>query len=452
MSAQYGFGLKAQRVGRPHSKLRAYITATLTERHEGKVKSQKSKVEADHCLPFSLHRSSNLPLPEMRTMELRESISNQTDVALNIAKHLFSKETQDNLVFSPLSLHVVLSIIAAGSEGPTLDQLLSFLRSKSTGHLNSLASHLVAVILSDGSPTGGPRLRFANGVWVEQSLSLKPSFKHLLHTDYKSVMASLDFHTKAIEVTNEVNSWAEKETNGLIKEVLPPGSVNSLTRLIFANALYFEGEWNEKFNASITKDHDFHLRNGNSVKVPFMISKKKQFISVFDGFKVLGLPYKQGEDKRQFSMYLFLPDAKDGLSSLVEKVSYEPEFLERKLPCRKVEVGDFRIPRFKISFGFEASNVLKELGLVLPFSDGNLTAMVDSPISQNMRVSNIFHKSFIEVNEEGTEAAAASAVTIELMCFMPKLDFVADHPFLFLVREDISGTILFVGQVLNPLT
>ncbi|KAK7310876.1 hypothetical protein RJT34_08650 [Clitoria ternatea] len=386
------------------------------------------------------------------TMDLRESISNQTDVALTIAKHLFTKEASgNNLVFSPLSVHVVLSIIAAASKGPTRDQLLSFLRSKSTDHLNSFASQLVAVVLSDGAPAGGPRLSFADGVWVEQSLSLQSSFKQLVETNYKATLASVDFQTKAVEVTNEVNSWAEKETSGLIKELLPAGSLDSSTRLIFANALYFKGEWNEKFDASTTKDYDFYLLNGSPVKVPFMTSKKKQFIKVFDGFKVLGLPYKQGEDKRQFTMYFFLPGAKDGLSALAEKVASESGFLEHNLPGQKVEVGDFRIPRFKISFGFEASNALKELGVVLPFEGGDLTEMVDSPVSQNLFVSDIFHKSFIEVNEEGTEAAAASAAIIRLRCASMPIDFVADHPFLFLIREDRTGTVLFIGQVLNPL-
>ena len=257
---------------------------------------------------------------------------------------------------------------------------------------------------------------------------------------------------KAVEVTNEVNSWAEKETNGLVKDLLPPGSVDNSTRLIFANALYFKGAWNEKFDASITKDYDFHLLNGSSVKVPFMTSKKKQFIMAFDSFKVLGLPYKQGEDKRQFTMYFFLPETKDGLLALAEKLASESGFLERKLPNQKVEVGDFRIPRFKISFGFEVSNVLKELGVVLPFSVGGLTEMVDSPVGQNLCVSNIFHKSFIEVNEEGTEAAAATSATIRLRSAMlpTKIDFVADHPFLFLIREDLTGTVLFIGQVLDP--
>ncbi|KAJ1397428.1 Serpin, conserved site [Sesbania bispinosa] len=391
-------------------------------------------------------------------MDLRESVRNQTNVSLSIAKHLFSKESQDinkNIVFSPLSLHLVLSIIAAGSEGPTLHQLLSFLRSKSADHLNSFVSQLVSVVLSDAAPAGGPRISFADGVWVDQSLSLLPSFKQLLDTDYKATLASVDFQTKAVEVTNEVNSWAEKETNGLIKELLPPGSVNSLTKLIFANALYFKGAWNEKFDASKTKDNDFHLLNGSSVRVPFMSSKKKQFIRAFDGFKVLGLPYKQGEDKRRFSMYIFLPDAKDGLPALVEQVASESGFLERSLPYQKVEVGDFRIPRFNISFGIETSDVLKELGLVLPFSvHGNLTKMVDSLEGQNLYVQYIFHKSFIEVNEEGTEAAAATAAVMLYGCSMripTHIDFVADHPFLFVIRDDLTGIVLFIGQVLNPL-
>jgi serpin B len=389
-------------------------------------------------------------------MDLKESIRNQTDVSLSLAKHVSLSESKDsNLVFSPLSIHVILGLIAAGSKGQTQTQLLSFLNSKSTDDLNSLSSQLVSLVFADGGPSGGPGLSFANGVWVDQSLSLKPSFKQVVDTVYKAASSHVDFQTKAVEVTNEVNKWAEKETNGLIKEVLPSGSVDASTRLIFANALYFKGAWTEKFDASKTKDQDFHLLNGSSVQVPFMTSKKKQLVSAFDGFKVLGLLYKQGEDKRRFSMYFVLPNAKDGLSTLVEKVSSESGFLDRHLPYQQVEVGEFRIPKFKISFGFEASKVLKGLGLVLPFSGGEgLTEMVDdSTVGRNLYVSSIFHKSFIEVNEEGTEAAAASAGVVKLrgLSMTEKIDFVADHPFLFVIREDMTGVVLFIGQVLNPL-
>ncbi|XP_038704490.1 serpin-ZX-like isoform X2 [Tripterygium wilfordii] len=267
-------------------------------------------------------------------------------------------------------------------------------------------------------------------------------------------MLSLMLYVQAVEVTQEVNSWADKETNGLIKEVLPSGSVDSTTRLIFANALYFKGTWNDKFDTSATKDYDFHLLNGSSVQVPFMTSKKKQFVRAFDGFKVLGLPYLQGQDKRRFSMYIFLPDARDGLPALVEKVGSEAGFLDNHLPHQRNEVGDFRIPRYKVSFGFEASDLLKGLGLVSPFSgDADLTEMVDSSVGQNLYVSSIYHKSFIEVNEEGTEAAAATAAVVALrsMRFPSKIDFVADHPFLFLIREDITGVVMFIGHLLNPL-
>uniref|UniRef100_A0A803MRI3 Serpin domain-containing protein n=1 Tax=Chenopodium quinoa TaxID=63459 RepID=A0A803MRI3_CHEQI len=373
-------------------------------------------------------------------MDLRQSITDQTDVSLSLTSHVSSIEaTNTNLVLSPLSLHVVLSLIAAGSSGSTRDQVLSYLKSKSSDDLNKLSSELVSLVFADGSAAGGPKLSFANGVWVDQTLPLKPTFKQIVDD--------------AVEVASDVNSWAEKQTSGLIKELLPPGSVDNTTRLIFANSVYFKGAWNEKFDVSKTKEDDFHLLSGSSVKVPFMTSKKKQLIRAFDGFKVLSLPYKQGEDKRQFSMYIFLPDVKDGLSALMQKVSSQSGFLNEHLPFEKVEVGDFRLPRFKISFGFEASKVLKGLGVELPFTGGGLTEMVDSPVAKNLYVSSIFQKSFIEVNEEGTEAAAASAAVIAFRSLRipSKLDFVADHPFMFLIREDMTGVVLFSGHTKNPL-
>ncbi|KAF7139550.1 hypothetical protein RHSIM_Rhsim07G0232400 [Rhododendron simsii] len=388
-------------------------------------------------------------------MDLKQLIRNQTDVSLSFAKRVSQSESKDsNLVFSPPLIHLVLCLIADGSKGPTQSQVLSLLNSESTDDLNSLTSQLVSLVFVDGGPTGGPTLSYANGVWVDQSLSLKPSFKKVVNTVYKAALNHVDFSTQAVEVANEVNKWAEKETNGLIKEVLPSSSVDALTRLIFANALYFKGAWIEKFDASKTQQQEFHLLNGSSVQVPFMTSEEEQFVSAFDSFKVSRLPYKQGEDKRRFSMYFFLPNAKSGLSALMEKVSSESGFLDRHLPCRMVELGRFLIPKFKFSFGFEASEVLKGLGLVLPFSLGEagLTEMVESTtVGRDLYVSSIFHKACIEVNEEGTEAAAASACVMKAFCYVEPIDFVADHPFLFVIREDMTGAVLFIGQVLNPL-
>ncbi|XP_058223286.1 serpin-ZX-like [Rhododendron vialii] len=146
-----------------------------------------------------------------------------------------------------------------------------------------------------------------------------------------------------------------------------------------------------------------------------MTSKNDQFVSEFNSFKVLKLPYKHGEDERRFSMYFFLPNANDGLSALMEKVSSESGFLEDHLPCERVEVGKFRIPKFKLSFGFEASEVLKGLGLVLPFSPGEagLTEMVESTtVGRDLYVSSIFHKAFIEILVSIADSECQTLVSI----------------------------------------
>ncbi|XP_074279272.1 serpin-ZX-like [Silene latifolia] len=389
-------------------------------------------------------------MEEVVDMDFRQLITNQTYVSLKIAHHVATSESPPkNSILSPLSLHVILGLIAAGSSGSTRNEILLVLGPNS----NKLSSGLVPHVFADASSAGGPKLCFANGVWVDQSLPFKPGFKRVVEDLYKAVSSQVDFLNNADEVASEVNSWAEKHTNGLIKGLLPSGSVNYMTRLIFANALYFKGAWNEKFDPSKTKEDDFHLLDGSSVKVPYMTSKKNQFIRTCDGFKVLSLPYKRGEDRRLFSMYFLLPDEKDGMLALSEKVASKPGFLNEHLPNEKVEVGDFRLPRFKISFGFEASKVLKCLGINSAFSGGGLTEMVDSPEAKKLVVSSIFHKSFIEVNEEGTEAAAASGVTMMLLCLREEkvVDFVADHPFMYLIREDTTGVVLFVGHVVNPL-
>lgn len=224
--------------------------------------------------------------------------------------------------------------------------------------------------------------------------------------------------------------------------------------LVLANAIYFKGAWLEKFERSETKESEFHLVDGNKAKVPFMTSGKKQFVSQYDGFKVLSLPYLRGEeDKRHFTMCFYLPDTKDGLPSLIEKISSTPNFFDDHIPDKVVEMGKFMIPKFKILSRFEASDALKELKLVSPFTEeASLTEMIDPSAGQNVYASSIQHACFIEVNEEGTKAAAASTVVMIGSSWMiePKVDFVADHPFLFVIRENVSGAVLFIGQVIDP--
>lgn len=389
-------------------------------------------------------------------MDLRESIERQTAFSLRLANHVSSRVAgNSNLVFSPLSLHVALSLVAAGAKGATLDQLVSVLGSGSSpADLVKMSSQIVELVLMDGSGSGGPRLASANGVWFDQSLTLKEEFKKTVTGAYKAEARSLDFRNKASEAAAEVNTWAENATAGLIKDLLEPGSVDQNTRLVLSNALYFKGSWSEKFDPAETKQEEFHLLDGTTVKAPFLSSTKKQYVSAYDDFSVLKLPYHQGDDRRQFSMYVYLPSSKDGIWSLVEKIGSENRFLDRHTPHNKVKLNKFKLPKFKISFGFESSEAFKGLGLELPFTEsGDLTEMVDSPVGKDLYIDSVFHKAFVEVNEEGTEAAAASAAVVQLrsMAFGGPTEFVADHPFMFVIREELTGVVLFVGHVLNPL-
>nr|GEU79438.1 serpin-ZX-like [Tanacetum cinerariifolium] len=265
--------------------------------------------------------------------------------------------------------------------------------------------------MTDGSPSGGLRLSSANG---------------------------------SAEIVDEVNLWAKNQTSGIIKNILTTDAVDSSTKLIFANAVYFKGVWKEKFNPLNTKYLDFNLLDGSKVKVPFMTSNEEQLVREYDGFKVLGLPYSQGEDRRRFTMYLYLPNEKYGMQYLIEKMGSESNFLDNYMPHYKREVAQLLIPRFKIPFKFVASDMLKKLGLVLPFTGGEgLTEMVDPSVREKLYVSGIYHKSFVEVNEEGTEAAAVTVNVMIPQCLMRvvRVEFIADHPFLFVIKEDTNAPV-----------
>lgn len=440
---------------RKSAKLESTETIPITPKREITPKMEPSetkpqKMEPSEIKPTKMEPSeTKLITPKI---EIDQVISNQTDVAMKLAKYILQKSSTSNVVFSPISLQLVLGLLAAGSEGETLDQLLSFLKAESTNELNSLASHLVKHVFTGGSPSGEPTLSLANGVWIDKSLSFKPFFSKVVDDVYNAASDVVDFQNKASEATDKVNSWVEKETNGLVKDTVPPDLFDDETRIVFANAIYFKGSWDDQFCVWQTKNRDFHLLNGKSVQIPFMTSDRgNRYIHAFDEFKVLKLTYKQEKDTRQISMYIFLPDAKDGLPTLVDKLASDSGFIDRHIPKDRVPVDKFWIPKFKVSFDFEATEAVKEFGVRAPFIPGALDSLMYSEEIQLLYVSNIFQKSSIEVNESGTEASASSRVVLCGGGCPVKIDFVADHPFLFVIREDRTRVLLFVGQVLNPL-
>ena len=271
----------------------------------------------------------------------------------------------------------------------------------------------------------------------------------------------------------QINAWVAEVTRGLITEMVNPNHQSKETVNVVVNAIYFKGNWRDPFRKENTIDHEFHRLDGSTIDVPFMQNWCDQQIACYDGFKVLKLPYKSMDVDRsspdfdwmqlksipKFSMCIFLPDTRDGLQSLLEEITSSPKFLLNHLPLMLVPVNEFRLPRFKLTFGGGIVEDLKSLGLILPFHP--LTASmseiteVDTTDDGPIYVSEVIHKAVIDVNEEGCEAAAATESDDDMgfsLDYEPpkQVDFVADHPFAFFIIEETSGSVVFAGHVLDP--
>jgi serpin B len=288
--------------------------------------------------------------------------------------------------------------------------------------------------------------------------------------------------TQAEEARKEINNWVSRATKGLITDVLPHGSVDAKTGLMLVNAIYFKGKWVTPFTKRCTEVEDFYLLDGTAVETPLMRGCGSYLVAVHGGFKVLKLPYQappafspfgggmqmakvahRGGVGAMYSLCVFLPDARDGLWSLVDELAASgPAFLHDHLPWREVCVGKLRLPRFKMSFSSDLTNALRVMGLeaTLDPRDEGATDLTDMAERRGYdgvspKIDKVCHKAVIELNEEGTEAAAVTYVVMSPTCapsgYRPEtVDFVADHPFAFFVMEEVSGAVVFAGCVLDP--
>ncbi|KAF5201312.1 T-complex protein 1 subunit delta [Thalictrum thalictroides] len=279
----------------------------------------------------------------------------------------------------------VIPYTLAENAGLTKEELLSFLEVE---NLNDHNLHIkVKRCLTESlKPLTSDLLYLFCGIWIDQTLPLNPKFKTDAEDGYKlAKVENVDFQHKAEEVIDKVNRWAKDATNGLIKSVLPKGCLDSMTGLVLANALYFKGRWVEPLKESRTENSKFYPLDGNPVEVPFMTSSKRQYITTFEDFKILRLPYEGHAD---FSMHIILPNKNDGIWPLLENVGTDPKFLEK---CLKI---------------------LKGLGLKLCMSE---KAEFDKIVSyfkpdEWLERSIVYQKSYIQVDEKGTEAVAVTVM------------------------------------------
>ncbi|XBJ15511.1 hypothetical protein VPH35_007392 [Triticum aestivum] len=397
----------------------------------------------------------------------------QTALALRLVKHLAAADADaaaKNVAFSPVSIHAGLALVAAGAGGATRAQLLNFLGAPTADGLAAFGRLVADRVLADKVGSGGPRVLFGGGVWVDASRGgLKEAFKEVAAKSYKSETRTVSFTDEPEEAVETINRWVKKATNNLIDSMISRSDITADTDLVLANAVYFKGSWLNPFNVCHTSSGEFHRLDGSHT----------MSISCMDGFKVLklpygpdgeyepapgGLPYKihrgpratsvktpLGEDATQFSMFVFLPDERDGMATMVDVITAAPGYLYSVLPT-ETKLVQINLPKFEVSLDWDLGSDLRRLGLTLPFSRkaGDLRGMYKKDDGRPTFLTKVAHKAIIKVNEEGTEAAAVMTALRGGGPMPDHVEFVADHPFTFIIMEERSGVIVFAGHVLDP--
>uniref|UniRef100_A0A668ALQ8 Serpin B6 n=1 Tax=Myripristis murdjan TaxID=586833 RepID=A0A668ALQ8_9TELE len=359
-----------------------------------------------------------------------------TAFCLALFKQLDEDKKSSNVFYSPLSISSALAMVMLGARANTATQM-------SEDDVHVKFSKLMKELNKAGAPYS---LSLANRLYGDQSYQFVEGFLADTKKHYDAELESVDFKTSAETARININNWVEKQTQDKIKDLLAPGVVDSMTRLVLVNAIYFKGNWDRKFDADLTKDAQFKLNKVTKGLYGFMAP---ELTCRSSHFSILELPYK-GKD---LSMLIFLPnemeDDTTGLEKLEKELTYE-KFVEWTQPdmmdTMEVQVG---LPRFKMEESYDLKDILTRMGMGDAFDVGMSDFSGMSP-ANDLVLSQVVHKAFVEVNEEGTEAAAATAAIMMMRCARMPDQFIADHPFLFFIRHKPSMSVLFAGRFCSP--
>ena len=359
--------------------------------------------------------------------------------AANIFSVISESRKQENLVFSPASIQASMALVYLGAEGLTAQEIQKGLQ-LSVGDKQAIATKYGDFLKVNFNKQDGAELKMANAIFVDDSLQLSPKFAQLATQSFNSTAKSLHF-ANSDESINNINAWVESQTNSKIKNLLQPGSVDQDTSSVLVNALYLKAKWAVPFSKEATEKTDFALNSKERVKVDMMFSEDDYKYGEFDNLNATVLEMKY--NNTDLTMMILLPKNVDGLADLennLKNVDLQKDVSE------KLETEDVRLllPKFKIEFEIDLKDPLHKLGVSKLFSD-NADLSFFEPKTQQ-KVSEAKHKAYLEVNESGTEAAAATYMKIVPMSLnLNQKTFFADHPFVFAVRN--SQTVFFVGHV-----
>jgi serpin B len=386
--------------------------------------------------------------PDVGPDEQASLVDGNTAFAFDLYQTL--REGDGNLFYSPYSVSLALAMTYAGARGETEEQMaaaLHFLLDQDNLHpaFNWLAAELASRGEgAQGKDGEGFRLNIVNAIWGQENYAFLPAFLDVLAENYGAGLRILDFVNETEQSRLAINGWVSDQTERRINDLIPQGAIDELTRLVLTNAIYFNAAWKLPFDADLTGDGPFYLLDGGQVTVPMMRETESFGYTEGEGYQAIELPY----DGDELSMVVLLPDPGNF------------EAFERGLRAHEVDgiIGDLRstrvaltVPGFSFESEFSLKDTLVEMGMADAFSpdDADFSGMDGN---RDLFISDVIHRAFVAVDEAGTEAAAATAVIVgtRSMPEEPYVQVTIDRPFIFLIRDIQTGTILFVGRVLDP--
>jgi len=384
--------------------------------------------------------------PEVAPADISSLTDGNNVFAFNLYELL--SEEEGNLFYSPYSISAALAMTYAGARGDTEKQTadtLQFYLSQNQLHpaFNSLDQELASRGEgAKGKDGEGFRLNIVNAIWGQKDYAFLTSFLDTLAENYGAGLRILDFINETEPSRITINDWVSDETEGRIENLIPQGAISQVTRLVLTNAIYFNAAWQYPFEEDATSPGVFYLLNGDEVTVPMMEQQESFSYTEGDNYQAVELPY----DGQELSMVILLPD-----SGQFETFEEDIEYQQVKDIIENLERREVRLtmPKYEFDSSFGLKKTLIDMGMPVAFSaDADFSGMTGE---KDLFISDVIHKAFVSVDEAGTEAAAATAVIMELTA-MPEapVEVTLNRPFIFLIRDIETGAILFVGRVMNP--
>lgn len=388
------------------------------------------------------------------TLSPASAQSNDTVTSLNaFAFDMYSKvsEPNTNAVFSPYSLSSLLGILVSGSAGKTHDQLVKVLHLDPSKNLNNLNAELdkintaLTAKASCAKPAdcSGDATVIANAIWADQNFTYKNTFLNSLQPYHGINFFRVDFAHEPNQAKDKINAWVDSNTKGYIKNLFD--EIPNTTKLVLTNAIYFKGSWQLPFQTDNTQPHTFTADNGNRSQALMMHQQDNFLYAEDDMLQMLQLPYAHSS----LAMAILLPKPKHNLQELLHKMN-DKSFEQLSRSCYPVDVN-VSLPKFKLDSRFDSlSQSLQSLGLTQAFTN---QANFSNITNDKLLISQVIQKAVIQVDEKGTVAAAATGLVMKATMALPPskpINFMADHPFLFVIFDKQSGLIVFMGQVSNP--